>query len=972
MNNSPEPGVQALLDLPDLFSSTWFGTVDGTDPRNPTRQDTYRQDFLLLGIQPNESVLVTLDSESQGDPYLQLINSDTGELLAFDDDTGTGLNSRLRFTAQPNVNYLVRATTFEENASEQFTVSVDHGVLTPATHLFPNTTVRSFLSPTDAITPHRDARFYDGYTLAGLEPYQLVSLELSSDDFDPYLQVIDLDTGQVIAFDDDGGPGTDAALRFVAQPDAEYLIHGTSFNVEAVGEYTLSYRTPTLTGEALLIANDPLLGSSATPSILNSPIDGFGNNLGNPQLGSAGSRLADSVPLQYDNGFSTPAGQNRPNARVISNAISQQSGDIPEPRGLTNITWAYGQFLDHDISLSPEVSREIATSENRSFIIPVPSNDPVLTPGNVIALRDTEFEPGTGTSSSNPRRIPNEITAWIDGSNVYGSEAERLASLRAFSGGRLLVSEGNLLPIQPPDADLPNDNAGAPGRPLFIAGDVRANENIVLSSIHTLFVREHNRLADELSAVHPDWNDEQIFQRARQINIAQMQNITFNEYLPTLIGEELPAYQGYNPNINPQIERVFSTAAFRLGHTQLSSAIERLNPDGTSSEGGSLTLSESFFPDISLSQTLGISDILRGVASSSSQAIDNAVIEDVRSLLFGDGPNAPARDLVALNIERGRINGIADYNTVRSAYGLNRVTDFSEITSDHVRADTLRQLYGSVDNIDAFVGLLAEDPQAGSSLGESLSAILQNQFVRLRDGDRFYFENTFSEREVAAIRNTTLSDIIRRNTDTVVIQDNAFSLVNRGSVANDTINGGLGEDTIFGNGGNDTILGYTANDVLHGNGGNDQVAGGSGDDRIFGQAGGDVLLGDAGHDIVVGGDGNDILSGTSSGTYGRGEIDVLVGGSGADSFILGDENGVFYNDGYAYLIGRSDYAVITDLNLRSDQIILHGIRSRYALTETGAGVDLYYRAAGEGPELIANLAGSLPGLTLDSDVFTFV
>ncbi|MEO0868995.1 MAG: peroxidase family protein, partial [Cyanobacteria bacterium J06642_11] len=410
-----------LTDFPSLFSAGWFGTVDNTDLLNPTRPNTFRQDFLLLGIEPNEVIQVNLNSESNGDPYLQLINADTGALIAFDDDGGPGRNSALQFTTAPGVNYILRATTFAANATEQFTIDVSDGLLTPATHLFADTTVNSVLSVTDAITPFRPNHFYDGYVLADLDPYQEVSLSLASNEFDSYLQLIDANTGDLLAFDDNSGIGTNAALTFVADPHTDYLVHVTTATAATVGNYSLFSSVDTLTDDELLLAIDPFLGSGASPASLNSPIDGVGNNIAHPFAGAAGSTLVDSVPLDYGDGFSTPAGANRPNARVISNALSQQFEDTPEPRGLTNLIWVWGQFLDHDISLSPEVSREVAAAENRNVVIPVPFDDPALTPGNVIALRDTEFVPGTGTGPNNPRRIANEITAFVDGSNVYGS-----------------------------------------------------------------------------------------------------------------------------------------------------------------------------------------------------------------------------------------------------------------------------------------------------------------------------------------------------------------------------------------------------------------------------------------------------------------------------------------------------------------------------------------------------------------------
>ncbi|MFK8182534.1 MAG: peroxidase family protein [Phormidesmis sp.] len=771
-----------------------------------------------------------------------------------------------------------------------------------------------------------------------------------------YLHNIDNGDADLRLFEDSNQNGIfdtgDAALAgaFNAGNADDEIVYNTSAGIYFA---QVSYYSSDATG---VITYDLDISSG-----LSSPINGAGNNLRNPLFGSAGSALIDSVPLQYADGFSTPAGQDRPNARVISNAISQQNGDVLDARGLTNLIWAWGQFLDHDISLSPD-----AQGPENTVVIPVPENDPALTPGNVISLQETAFEAETGTDPSNPRLLPNEITAWVDGSNVYGSSEERLDELRAFEGGRLRISEGNLLPIE--GAEGPeNDNPGEPERELFVAGDVRANENSVLTSIHTLFVREHNRLADEIRAESPDWSDEQIFQRARQLNIAQMQNITFNEYLPALLGSELSTYQGYDASINPGIERVFSSAAFRLGHTQLSSTIERLTVEGASES--SLTLAEVFFPNTELLQESGIDNILRGVASSSSQAVDNLVIEDVRSLLFGGSPNAPARDLVALNIERGRLNGVADYNTVRESYGLQRVETFADITADIHRQQTLASLYGSVNDIDAFVGFLAEDPLAGSSVGESLDAILREQFGRLRDGDRFYFENALSDTDAAAIREVSLTDIILRNTDTLYLQDTAFSLQNTGTSADDELNGGLGADTIAGAAGHDLISGRAANDALSGNDGNDTLFGDEGNDTLFGDAGHDDLFGGAGNDTLSGGSGDDFLFGRQTGESVQGEVDVLTGGTGSDFFFLGSEDLIYYNDSDRNSQGYADYAIITDFNLYEDYIVLHGSSSQYQLETTAAGTDIFYLEAGASQELIASVSGSSVNLNSPSVFF---
>ncbi len=612
--------------------------------------------------------------------------------------------------------------------------------------------------------------------------------------------------------------------------------------------------------------------------------DGTGNNVNNFELGSAGSAIINIAPLDYGNGFSTPSGQDRLNPRIISNILAEQTEDIPSDRGLTNLIWAFGQFLDHDLDLVPESLEEVT--------IPVPKGDPSLDPeatGHVeIPLGDSAFIEGTGTDPTNPRQLPNNITAWLDGSNIYGSEHERADFLRSFENGKLRVSNGNLLPFNNSENPIENDDpiGGDPGR-LFVGGDVRSNENSVLVSMHTLFVREHNRIAENLAAAHPDWDDEELFQRAREINIAQYQSIIYNEYLPSLLGvDALPEYTGYDSTTNVGISRTFASAAFRLGHTQLSSTIPRLDVNGDTLEEGNLTLAEVFFRSTGVVQETGIDPIFRGIASSLSQNIDLKIIDDVRNLLFGGGDRVSGRDLFAINLQRARLHGLADYNTIRESFGLQKVTSFADITSDVELQGKLNDIYeGDVNNIDAFVGLLAEDHVDGAAVGETLQAVLVNQFVTLRDGDRFYYENTFSEGEIQEIEDVTLADIIRSNTDTTIIQDNAFSLINEGTDSNDVLNGGLGNDSIYGHNGRDNILGHAGNDLIHGGYGRDIINGGSGDDVINGEYGRDIINGGSGNDVINGDGGIDNLNGGLGDDYldGGKANDVLIGGDGADT-----------------------------------------------------------------------------------------
>ena len=291
--------------------------------------------------------------------------------------------------------------------------------------------------------------------------------------------------------------------------------------------------------------------------------------------------------------------------------------------------------------------------------------------------------------------------------------------------------------------------------------------------MHTLWVREHNRIADEISAGHPNLTDDQIFDQARMIVRGEIQSITYNEYLPALLGfNAIGPYQGYDPDVNPDIANEFSTAAYRYGHSMLSSELLRLDADGNVIDAGNLSLQNAFFNPSEITGN-GIDSLLRGMTTSVAQEIDTKVVDDVRNFLFGP-PGAGGFDLAALNIQRGRDHGLASYNDTREALGLPRMTSFSDISSDPEVAAGLESMYDSVDDIDLWIGGLAEDHLPGSSMGETFSKIIVDQFERLRDGDRFWYQNVFHGSQLAELEHTTLADVIERNTGIQNLQPNVF------------------------------------------------------------------------------------------------------------------------------------------------------------------------------------------------------
>lgn len=504
-----------------------------------------------------------------------------------------------------------------------------------------------------------------------------------------------------------------------------------------------------------------LLGSLAEPAGSMEEyraINGSGNSYLKPERGAAGTHLMRLAGHAYADLVSQPAGPGRPSAREISNEAAQQTRvALNHARG-TDFVWLWGQFLDHDIDLSPEMSPK------EPFPIEVPAGDPHFDPAGtgtqVIGLNRTVYDTATGHARNNPRRQKNMITSWIDASNVYGSSRSRADALRRHGGdGLLKISAGDLLPFNTDGLA----NAGGPGPSLFLAGDVRANEQAGLTAMHTLWVREHNRVAAEIRARKPRLSGDEIYERARAWVGGLMQSITYNEFLPVLLGRHgIPEYRGWDAEVDGSVAQEFSTAAYRFGHSMVSPLLLRLDASGAPIAAGHLTLAAAFFAPHEISAH-GIDSILRGVAAQQASEVDLMVIDELRNFLFGP-PGAGGLDLVSLNIQRGRDHGLESFNRTRALFGLRPYREFYEITSDEDLAERLERLSGDVDDIDLWVGGLAEDHVDGALLGPTFYTIVSDQFIRLRDGDRFYYERMYRGRELREMKRTTLADVIRRNT----------------------------------------------------------------------------------------------------------------------------------------------------------------------------------------------------------------
>jgi peroxidase len=500
-------------------------------------------------------------------------------------------------------------------------------------------------------------------------------------------------------------------------------------------------------------------GASA-PSITNPiallpsfrPIGGANNNLDNPAFNATpGSAELNLAPLNFAPG--TANGMvSGPNPRTISNLISGgtgSGGESGETNDSTASAWLYvwGQFVDHDLGL------EGTPLTTDAINITIPANDPAVPAGTVIAMTRAVRDPGSNT-------LINTVAGYLDLSQLYGSTQATADSLRNADGTLKSSSDGKYLPI-----------VGG----VFQSGDARVMENPELTATTTLFMREHNNWVGQLQTQHPDWSGDQLYDMARAITTAEYENIVYSEYLPMLIGPVLGPYNGYDSSQNAQISQEFSTAAFRAGHSQISDTQEGVDNNGvtTFTEG----LSQAFFNTPQVDIANGVDPLLRSLSLDFAQATDVYVVPTLRNLLTASlvGGGVDLIDLIAIDIQRERDAGVGTLNQVRSALGLTPYRSFAALTSDPTLRAELKAVYGNINQVDLFIGGLAEAHAPNARVGPTFQKIIGDQFSALRAGDRFFWLNQgFDSATTSMIANTKLSDIIMRNTDTTAMQPSVF------------------------------------------------------------------------------------------------------------------------------------------------------------------------------------------------------
>ncbi|XP_022240998.1 chorion peroxidase-like [Limulus polyphemus] len=545
-------------------------------------------------------------------------------------------------------------------------------------------------------------------------------------------------------------------------------------------------------------------------------IDGTCNNLIKPRWGSSFNCFNRFLHPNYADGLSSPrrafSGNELPNPRLISTTLHSDSSVLA--RDFTHLVMQWGQFLDHDITLTPFSSfpgedlilgnpnrlLDCCALENQHnsqcFAFSIPQKDPFF---SQFQQRCMNFRRSARClhSQTAQREQINQLTSFVDGSQIYGSYLNDSLALRTlkhdlplcyefyFSSrslkGLLRTQTDNqgkeLLPVTPDtEKDLCSDKES--NKICFRAGDERVNEQPGLTSMHTIWLRQHNALARQLRQLNPSWDDERLYQEARRILVAQLQMITYNEFLLVVLGPLYHrffrlkplrfTYTRYNPNNNPTVMNAFATAAYRFGHTLIQNRFNQVNSKGITSK---MVLENNFFFPFGLYEG-ELDSTLKGLMTQNAQAFDTFISKGITNHLYRLRDEKFGLDLIAFNIQRGRDHGLRSYTDyVRFCFGLS-MTRFSQLLwfMPSSARDKFQKLYENVQDIDLFSAGINERPLPGSVVGPTFGCIIGFQFALLKKGDRFYFEHkgqagSFTRAQLREIRKTSLARILCDNSD---------------------------------------------------------------------------------------------------------------------------------------------------------------------------------------------------------------
>ncbi|XP_040155935.1 chorion peroxidase-like [Anopheles arabiensis] len=518
--------------------------------------------------------------------------------------------------------------------------------------------------------------------------------------------------------------------------------------------------------------------------------DGRCNNIepGGSLWGAAGYPMERLLPPAYGDGIWAPrivshTGRYLPSARKLSSTLF---ADLHHPHATCNVLFMqFGQFLAHDFSRNKPIKTKAkcCTEDGTGRVkdafpgcmpIPVSSGDDFYSQHGVRCLHfmRSAVAPTRDCHSVGHGRQLSAVSHFIDGSAIYGTDSKQSHALRALEGGRLKSLFHRRFHNELPPLDHTKDACDPAAEMCFLTGDGRSNQLISLVAVHTLFLREHNRLARQLQKLNPHWSDRTLFQEARRIVIAQLQHIAYGEYLPRVVG---PRYMSlyrlhlpvpgtysefYSPHTNPSVSSEFTVAAFRFGHSTVPSKLDL--------QDGPVETWLTFLNPTRFRERTFYDDLLWSLQRQPMQSVDELFSTSLTRFLNVKPGKQHGVDLAAINIQRGRDHAVRPYNDYRRLSGRPGAYSFDDFGPEV--GSKLRGLYPHPDDVDLYVGGILEPPVDGGVVGETFAELIADQFAKFQRGDRYFYSNGpdtnpghFTVPQLKEIQRVTLASLICAN-----------------------------------------------------------------------------------------------------------------------------------------------------------------------------------------------------------------
>ncbi|VVC27283.1 Haem peroxidase,Haem peroxidase, animal type [Cinara cedri] len=552
------------------------------------------------------------------------------------------------------------------------------------------------------------------------------------------------------------------------------------------------------------------------PNVKYRSINGSCNNLYVPTRGAAKTSFLRLLDANYNDGHydfrRQTNGSKLPNPRIINIKLFL-SREIYRLSENNVLLLPFGQLIAHDISGLPndvprtpnDVIIDCCTDDNArktfaqcQLIVEDPPDDPVYSKHNITCMGVTRSMTSMNYSCPlSPTTFININTQFIDASEVYGSNESISRYLRVMEGGRLKFTTNNngemFCPIQKKKQYEPIQLQTSNIQ--YETGDPdNGNQNLGITAIQTLFLRYHNYLAFQLSALNPYWSDEILYQESRRIVIATIQRIVYNDFLPIIIGQDFQEIYGineeniYDPTVDPSMAQELSSAAIRVLHTIIPVQFNFMSNEYNIDYSINIT-DWMANPDL-LPIGNNFDKLFKGFLETPGRITQPSYNFFISNYMFSF-PKQPAYtglDLLSIDIARGRDVGLQPYNQVRHLCGRSLANDFDDLVDlIHIKdINTLKELYHSVNDIDLMVGLLLEKLSDGAIVGPTAQCLIADGFYRFKVGDRFFYDvqgqpGSFTPDQLKEIKKITLGHVICATSNVDHVQKDIFKTIDHKS-----------------------------------------------------------------------------------------------------------------------------------------------------------------------------------------------